>query len=436
MRAVDIINKKREGQELSAEEIQFFIDGFANDEIPDYQVSAWAMAVLFQGMTSRETTDLTHAMVETGDRIDLSGVVPLAVDKHSTGGVGDKTTLAVEPAVAACGVPVGKMSGRGLGFSGGTLDKLESIPGFRVELTTDEFKAQLAGVGLVLAGQTADLAPADGKLYALRDVTGTVASVPLIASSIMSKKIAAGADAVVLDVKVGVGAFMRTVEGARELAQLMVEIGKRAGRQVVALLSDMNQPLGAAVGNALEVREAIQTLHGSGPPDFVNHCLEVAGHMLVLAKRVDDIEAGRERVQQALQDGSAYAKFIDLIRAQGGDTQFVEEPDLLPTASLKQTVTAERAGFVEMIAADQVGIASVELGAGRKQKGDQIDHAVGIVVHKKVGERLGQDETIFTVHANDQPRLDLAIERLLQAISITDSETSPLPHLYDTIYSH
>lgn len=436
MRAVDIINKKREGQELSAEEIQFFIDGFANDEIPDYQVSAWAMAVLFQGMSSRETTDLTHAMVETGDRIDLSGVVPLAVDKHSTGGVGDKTTLAVEPAVAACGVPVGKMSGRGLGFSGGTLDKLESIPGFRVELTTDEFKAQLAGVGLVLAGQTADLAPADGKLYALRDVTGTVASVPLIASSIMSKKIAAGADAVVLDVKVGVGAFMRTVEGARELAQLMVEIGKRAGRQVVALLSDMNQPLGAAVGNALEVREAIQTLHGSGPPDFVNHCLEVAGHMLVLAKRVDDIEAGRERVQQALQDGSAYAKFIDLIRAQGGDTQFVEEPDLLPTASLKQTVTAERAGFVEMIAADQVGIASVELGAGRKQKGDQIDHAVGIVVHKKVGERLGQDETIFTVHANDQPRLDLAIERLLQAISITDSETSPLPHLYDTIYSH
>lgn len=436
MRAVDIINKKREGQELSAEEIQFFIDGFANDEIPDYQVSAWAMAVLFQGMTSRETTDLTHAMVETGDRIDLSGVVPLAVDKHSTGGVGDKTTLAVEPAVAACGVPVGKMSGRGLGFSGGTLDKLESIPGFRVELTTDEFKAQLAGVGLVLAGQTADLAPADGKLYALRDVTGTVASVPLIASSIMSKKIAAGADAVVLDVKVGVGAFMRTVEGARELAQLMVEIGKRAGRQVVALLSDMNQPLGAAVGNALEVREAIQTLHGSGPPDFVNHCLEVAGHMLMLAKRVDDIEAGRERVQQALQDGSAYAKFIDLIRAQGGDTQFVEEPDLLPTASLKQTVTAERAGFVEMIAADQVGIASVELGAGRKQKGDQIDHAVGIVVHKKVGERLGQDETIFTVHANDQPRLDLAIERLLQAISITDSETSPLPHLYDTIYSH
>jgi pyrimidine-nucleoside phosphorylase len=436
MRAVDIINKKREGQELSAEEIQFFIDGFANDEIPDYQVSAWAMAVLFQGMSSRETTDLTHAMVETGDRIDLSGVVPLAVDKHSTGGVGDKTTLAVEPAVAACGVPVGKMSGRGLGFSGGTLDKLESIPGFRVELTTDEFKAQLAGVGLVLAGQTADLAPADGKLYALRDVTGTVASVPLIASSIMSKKIAAGADAVVLDVKVGVGAFMRTVEGARELAQLMVEIGKRAGRQVVALLSDMNQPLGAAVGNALEVREAIQTLHGSGPPDFVNHCLEVAGHMLMLAKRVDDIEAGRERVQQALQDGSAYAKFIDLIRAQGGDTQFVEEPDLLPTASLKQTVTAERAGFVEMIAADQVGIASVELGAGRKQKGDQIDHAVGIVVHKKVGERLGQDETIFTVHANDQPRLDLAIERLLQAISITDSETSPLPHLYDTIYSH
>jgi pyrimidine-nucleoside phosphorylase len=435
MRAVDIIIKKRKGEELSTEEINFFIEGFAKGEIPDYQASSWAMAVLLKGMTPGETSDLTHAMVESGDRIDLSSVVPLTVDKHSTGGVGDKTTLAVEPAVAACGVPVGKMSGRGLGFSGGTLDKLESIPGFRADLTIDEFKAQLAGVGLVLSGQTADLAPADGKLYALRDVTGTVASIPLIASSVMSKKIAAGADAIVLDVKAGVGAFMPTVESARELAQLMVEIGKRAGRQVIALLSDMNQPLGAAVGNALEVREAIDTLHGGGPPDFVEHCREVAGHMLVLANRVDELEAGKERVQEVLHNGSAFAKFIDLIRAQGGDTQYVEEPDRLPSASMQHVVKAEKHGFMAKVAADQVGMASVELGAGRKKKGDPIDHAVGIMVHKKVGDGVEKGEPIFTVHANDQARLDLALKRLMSAPEVTDVQPPALPLFYESIHS-
>jgi pyrimidine-nucleoside phosphorylase len=435
MRAVDIIVKKREGDELSKEEIDFFIKGFATGDIPDYQASAWAMAVLLKGMTPRETTDLTYAMVESGDRIDLSSVVSLAVDKHSTGGVGDKTTLVVEPAVAACGVPVGKMSGRGLGFSGGTLDKMDSIPGFSVNLTTDEFKAQLAGVGLVLAGQTADLAPADGKLYALRDVTGTVASIALIASSVMSKKIAAGADAIVLDVKVGKGAFMRTIESARELAELMVEIGKRADRKVVALLADMNQPLGAAVGNALEVREAIETLHGGGPPDFVAHCLEVAGHMLTLAGRVDDIGAGRDRVQQALQDGSAYAKFLDLVRAQGGDVQVVEEPDRLPSASLQQTETTQIAGYIGRFDADQVGLASVELGAGRRNKGEPLDHAVGIVVHKKVAERVERDEPVFTIHSNDHAKHDRALERLRSAISITDTKPDELPLFYDFIYS-
>jgi pyrimidine-nucleoside phosphorylase len=338
MRAVDVISKKRDGGELTTEEIEFFISGFTRNEIPDYQAAAWAMAVLIKGMTPRESTDLTMAMVASGEQLDLTGVVPFAVDKHSTGGVGDKTTLVVEPIVAASGVPVGKMSGHGLGFSGGTLDKMESFPDFRTDLTIEEFKRQLTEVGLVLTGQTADLAPADGKLYALRDVTGTTPSVPLIASSVMSKKIAAGAQAMVLDVKAGVGAFMKTLEQAEELAELMVDIGDRANRRVVALIADMNQPLGNAVGNALEVREAIDTLGGKGPPDFVEHCLEVAGHMLRLAGKSEDLDAAKEVASATISDGSALLKFRELVEAQGGDGKFVDEPERLPVAKHSKTV--------------------------------------------------------------------------------------------------
>ena len=309
MRAVDIITKKRDGGELTREEIDYFIQGYAQNEIPDYQASAWAMAVFFQGMTPRETTDLTLAMVKSGEKLDLTQVVKTAVDKHSTGGVGDKTTLVVEPIVSACGLPVGKMSGRGLGFSGGTLDKMESIPGFRCDLSTDEFLTQLKNIGLVLTGQSADLAPADGKLYALRDVTGTVKSIPLIASSVMSKKIAAGAQAILLDVKVGMGAFMQTEAEGRILATRMVDIAKLANRKAVALLSDMNQPLGQAVGNALELREAIDTLQGGGPVDFREHCLNVASHILILGSVASSKEDGLQKSESAIRDGRAWARF-------------------------------------------------------------------------------------------------------------------------------
>ena len=329
MRAVDIIINKRDRQELTREELDFFVQGYARDEIADYQAAAWAMAVLLNGMTPQETTDLTLAIAATGDVLDLSDVVPVAVDKHSTGGVGDKTTLVVGPVVAACGLPVGKMSGRGLGFSGGTLDKMESIPGYRTDLTTQEFMTQLQEVGIVLAGQSADLAPADGKLYALRDVTGTVQSIPLIASSVMSKKIAAGAQAIVLDVKLGSGAFMSSLDEAKELAELMVSIANIAGRKAVALLSDMNQPLGFAVGNALELKEAIETLQGGGPADFREHCLVVAEHMLVVGKICPDLEAARTVCESALRDGRAFNRFRELIAAQGGDLSPVDQPELL-----------------------------------------------------------------------------------------------------------
>ncbi|GMR11787.1 MAG: pyrimidine-nucleoside phosphorylase [Anaerolineae bacterium] len=433
MRAVDIITKKRDGGELSTEEIEFFVSGFARSEIPDYQASAWAMAVLLKGMSPRESTDLTLAIVASGGQLDLTSVVPLAVDKHSTGGVGDKTTLVVEPIVAASGVPVGKMSGRGLGFSGGTLDKMESIPGFRVDLTTEQFMRQLGEVGLVLSGQTADLAPADGKLYALRDVSGTVPSVPLIASSVMSKKIAAGAQAIVLDVKVGVGAFMKTLEQAEELARLMVEIGDRAGRRVVALISDMNQPLGNAVGNSLEVREAIYTLRGKGPPDFKEHCLEVAGQMLRLAGKAGDLPAAKERAAAALVDGSALAKFRDLVEAQGGDPSYVDEPEQLPAADYIKTVAAPTSGYVASIHAAEIGHTAVGLGGGRAMKGDVIDHAVGLVIHRKVGEEIAAGDELFTVHANREDDLALAEARALEAHVIGPEPVDPLPLFYKTI---
>jgi pyrimidine-nucleoside phosphorylase len=365
--------------------------------------------------------------------MDCSMVVPISVDKHSTGGVGDKTTLVVEPVVAACGLPVGKLSGRGLGFSGGTLDKMESIPGFRTDLSTSEFLKQLREIGLVLTGQTANLAPADGKLYALRDVTGTVQSVPLIASSVMSKKIAAGADAILLDVKVGEGAFMETLEDARELAKLMVSIARSAGRRCTALISDMNQPLGQSVGNALEVREAIETLHGRGPADFREHCLVAAAHMLVLGQKAVDESEGRVKAMEALDGGRAWERFTALIAAQGGDVRYIENPDLFPKANRIETVAAPRSGYLSQIKARAVGETAVLLGAGREKKGDPIDHAVGIEIFHNVGDQVEEGEPLFAVHANDDGKLEEARGRLLEAHLWSESPIQPLPLFYDTL---
>lgn len=431
MRAVDIIIKKRDKIELTREEIEFFIKGFVAGDVPDYQASSFAMAVMLNGMTPRETTDLTLAMAYSGDTLDLSDVVDLAVDKHSSGGVGDKTSITVLPTVAACGLPVGKMSGRGLGFSGGTLDKLESIPGYRVDLTTEEFKKQLKEIGAVLTGQSLALAPADGKLYALRDVTGTVPSTPLIASSIMCKKIAAGAQAIVLDVKTGLGAFMQTLDEARVLANLMVDIGKLAGRDVVALLSDMNQPLGNAVGNALEVIEAIETLKGGGPHDFREHCLHVCAHLLVLGKRAKNLNDGRAQADKAMADGSAFEKFRALVKAQGGDVSYVDDTSKFPRAKFVEVVESPMDGNLAQIHARSVGEASVILGGGRAKKSDSIDHAVGLVIHHKVGDKVQKGEPLFTIHANDESKLAEAREMTLAAHVISTDVVQPLPLFYN-----
>jgi pyrimidine-nucleoside phosphorylase len=430
MRAVDIIIKKRDKQELTPQEIDFFVKGFTNGDIPDYQAASLAMAILLNGMTPFETADLTLAMARSGQVLDLSNIVDVAVDKHSSGGVGDKTSISVMPMVAACGLPVGKMSGRGLGFSGGTLDKLESIPGYRVDLTPDEFKQQLKNFGIVLTGQSLDLAPADGKLYSLRDVTGTVPSIPLIASSIMSKKIASGVQAIVLDVKTGLGAFMETLDEARTLANLMVDIGKLAGRHVMALLSDMNQPLGCAVGNSLEVVEAIETLKGGGPEDFVKHCLHVSAHMLVLGKRAKGLAEGRMMAEKSIADGSALEKLRVLVQAQGGDVSYVDDPSKFPRAKYVEVVKAPRSGSISQIQARSVGEAAVKLGAGRAKKSDPVDHAVGFVIHHKVGDVVKEGEPLFTVHANDQSRLVEARETVLAAHSFSDDVVSPLPLFY------
>jgi len=431
MRAVDIITKKRDKQELTRAEIDFFIEGFTTGTIPDYQVSAWAMAVTLNGMTPGEIKDLTLAMAQSGEVLDLSHVVTIAVDKHSTGGVGDKTSLFVLPTVAACDLPVGKMSGRGLGFTGGTLDKLESIPGYRVDLTTQEFERQIKEIGIVLTGQSADLAPADGKLYALRDVTGTVPSIPLIASSIMSKKIAAGAQAIVLDVKMGLGAFMEDLPGARELADTMVSIGKLAGREVVAVISDMNQPLGCAVGNALEVVEAIDALHGGGPADFREHGLRMSAEMLVLGKRAKNLEEGRALAREAIRDGRAFEKFRQLVIAQGGDVSYVDDPLKLPRAKIVEAVGAPRRGWLEQIHAREVGEAAVSLGAGRAKKGDPVDHAVGFVIHHKVGDQVEQGQPLFTIHANNVAKAGEARRRVVAAHVISETPVPPLPLFYD-----
>ncbi len=433
MRAIEIIEKKRDGGELTPAEIEFFVGGYVRGEIPDYQAAAWCMAVFLRGMTARETAELTLAMAHSGDVLDLHDIAPLVVDKHSSGGVGDKVSLVVAPLVAASGLPVGKMSGRGLSFSGGTLDKLESIAGYRVDLSEAEFRQQLKEHGIVLSGQSKDLAPADGKLYALRDVTGTVPCIPLIASSIMSKKIAAGADAIVLDVKCGSGAFMKTPDEARVLAQTMVDIGKNLKRRVIALISDMDQPLGYAIGNTLEVEEAIATLHGHGPADLSEHCLVVAAHMLHVGERVSSVEEGRTLAESLLADGSGYRKFVELVQAQGGQVEQVEHPDRLPRAPIVHTVSADRSGYVQHVNALEAGLTAVDLGAGRARKGDPIDHAVGLRLHVKVADRVEAGQPLFAIHANDQAKALTAEERLRRAITIGAEAVTPLPLFYGLV---
>lgn len=430
---VSIIEAKRDGKALTTAQINWFVQRVARDEIPDYQTAALLMAIYLQGMDRRETVDLTLAMAQSGDELDLHDVAPFVVDKHSSGGVGDKTTLVVQPLVAACGIPVGKMSGRGLGSSGGTLDKMESIRGWSPNLSLARFKQQLADIGLVLAGQTADLAPADGKLYALRDVTGTVSSLPLIAASIMSKKLAGGADAIVLDVKTGSGAFMPTVQSARELAQTMVDIGVDAGRQVTALISDMNQPLGHAVGNALEVAEAIETLRGGGPADFTAHCVAVASHMVLLSGRAQSDDEARDLVEEVRSNGRALQKFKEMVVAQGGDGQQVDEPHRLPQAPLQHNVAAPQSGYLSAMDTSALGWAAVNLGAGRQKKGEEIDHAVGFVMPVKVGQRLAQGDLIATVHARSEDAAARAEQEILEALTWSDEPVASLPHFYGTI---
>ncbi|HEX3054745.1 MAG TPA: thymidine phosphorylase [Gaiellaceae bacterium] len=424
-RIPELIERKRDGDELSAAEIDELVLG----DVPDYQLAAFCMAVYFRGMSGAETFALTDAMVRSGEQIDIASALGRrVVDKHSTGGVGDKATLAVGPIVAACGVPFGKMSGRGLGHTGGTLDKLEAIPGFRVELSTDDFIAQVRDIGIAVVGQTANLVPADKKLYGLRDVTATVDSVPLIAASIMSKKIASGADAIVLDVKVGDGAFMKSVADARVLAEAMIDLGRSAGRDVVCELTDMDQPLGRAVGNALEVREAVATLRGEGPDDLAELVLASCAHLLALSDLGIDREEGRRRAERALADGSAVDAYERWVRAQGGD------PDAeLPKAHFIREVFASRDGYVQRLAALPVGLAALHLGAGRRTKDDPIDHAVGVVCRKKRGDEVQEGEPLAEIHARDEATADEAASAVLGAYVIDAVPPPGIPIVLDTI---
>ncbi|CQR48442.1 Pyrimidine-nucleoside phosphorylase [Paraliobacillus sp. PM-2] len=429
MRMVDIIAKKRDGKELSKEEIDFIVTGYTNDEIPDYQMSALAMALYFQDMTKEERVHLTMAMVESGDQIDLSDIEGIKVDKHSTGGVGDTTTLILAPLVAALDVPVAKMSGRGLGHTGGTIDKLESIEGFQVELNSQTFNQLVNQNKIAVVGQSGNLTPADKKLYSLRDVTATVNSIPLIASSIMSKKIASGADAIVLDVKTGSGAFMKDLEDAKALAKAMVEIGNGAGRNTIAVISDMNQPLGMAIGNALEVKEAIDTLNGNGPSDLHELCLTLGSQMVYLANKADSIDQARMLLEEVMESGKAIEKFKTFVASQGGNASVVDDPSKLPTAANQIEVKAKRDGYVTEIVADEIGIAASMLGAGRMTKESIIDLAVGLVLNKKVGDAVQEGETIVTIHSN-QADVAEVIEKIKQAYTIGDQ----LPVVNELIY--
>jgi pyrimidine-nucleoside phosphorylase len=418
IRPAELIQRKRDGEELPDDELAELILGYARGDVPDYQMSAFAMAVYFRGLSARETYVLTDAMIRSGDTIDLGAALGRkVVDKHSTGGVGDKTSLAVAPIVAACGVPLGKMSGRGLGHTGGTLDKLESIPGYRTELTLDEFIAQVRDVGAAIIGQTGDLVPADKLLYGLRDVTATVDQLSLIAASIMSKKLAAGAQAIVLDVKVGSGAFMKTLEDARRLAETMISLGEQAGREVVCLLTDMDQPLGAAVGNSLEVIEARATVRGQGPPDFTELVLDACGKLLAFSDLGIDETEGRRRAEAAVADGSADAAWVRWIEAQGGTA----DESALPVAPLRREVTAPRDGIVQALDAIRVGNAAVHLGAGRRTKADEVDHAVGIVCHAKRGSEVAAGDVLAEVHARTEASADEAVGDVLDAYALGDT---------------
>lgn len=424
MRMVDIIEKKRDGQELTTAEINFFIEGYTKGEIPDYQASALAMAIYFQDMNDRERADLTSAMVESGDTIDLSAIDGVKVDKHSTGGVGDTTTLVLAPLVASLGIPVAKMSGRGLGHTGGTIDKLESIAGFHVELTREQFIDLVNRDKVAVIGQSGNLTPADKKLYALRDVTGTVNSIPLIASSIMSKKIAAGADAIVLDVKTGDGAFMKTQEDAEKLAHAMVRIGNHVGRKTIAIISDMSQPLGFAIGNALEVKEAIETLQGKGPKDLTELVLTLGSQMVILAGKAKTSEEAKEMLLDAIHSGKALAKFKEFLANQGGDASIVDDLTKLPQAKYKIELPAKQSGYISRMVADEIGVASMILGAGRATKEDVIDLAVGLVLHKKVGDKVEEGESILTIYSNRENVEDVK-QKLYDNIFIADTATAP-----------
>ncbi|WP_424160823.1 pyrimidine-nucleoside phosphorylase [Bacillus amyloliquefaciens] len=424
MRMVDLIVKKQNGKELTTEEIQFFVKGYTDGSIPDYQASALAMAIYFQDMTDQERADLTMAMVNSGETIDLSAIEGIKVDKHSTGGVGDTTTLVLAPLVAALGVPVAKMSGRGLGHTGGTIDKLEAIEGFHVELSKDEFIKLVNRDKVAVIGQSGNLTPADKKLYALRDVTGTVNSIPLIASSIMSKKIAAGADGIVLDVKTGAGAFMKTDEDAVNLAKAMVRIGNNVGRQTMAVISDMSQPLGFAIGNALEVQEAIDTLRGEGPEDLNELVLTLGSQMVVLAKKAETLEEARTKLQEVMKNGKALEKFKEFLSNQGGDASVVDDPSKLPQAAYKIDVPAKEAGVVSEIVADEIGVAAMLLGAGRATKEDEIDLAVGIMLRKKVGDKVEKGEPLVTLYANRE-NVDDVTAKVYDNIRISEKAEAP-----------
>ena len=433
MQTVDLIRKKRDGQVLSTAEISWLVEQYTQEQVPDYQMSAWLMAVYWRGMDARETSDLTLAMAHSGEELHVRDTISPVVDKHSTGGVGDKVTLAVAPLVAACGVAVGKMTGRGLGHTGGTVDKLESVRGFRSALSRDEFLRILTEHSLVLAGQSSDLAPADGKMYTLRDVTGTIESIPLIAASIMSKKLAIGASHLLLDVKVGSGAFMKNVEQARELARTMVDIGRLAGVHTVAAITSMDQPLGHAIGNALEMAEAIAILHGNGPQDVSDLCYHEASELLVMTRAAGSMSEAERRVEQAIREGKAVEKLAEVIAAQGGDAQQIERPELLPAAPVRSMLAAPRSGYIAAIQAEQMGLASMRLGAGRFKKGEQIDHRTGFILQAKVGDYCNAGDPLVEIYARSESEAADVREVLLACYAWSDTPVSVGPLIYDTI---